>query len=110
MVTYRKPSLGITALPFAILLLVGTGAMAPAQSFAASAHRIVLTIDGLDCPYCAYGLRKRLLAIPGVAGVELSLDDSQAVIEMAPGSDISNREIRKAISSAHFSGGEVTYQ
>jgi mercuric ion binding protein len=110
MLTQRKLFRTFSAIMPAILLLVATTAAAANSSAERSEQRIVVTIDGLACPYCAYGLRKHLLTIPGVAGVKVSPEQSEAVIEVAPGSSVNDAEIRNAIASAHFSGGEISYQ
>lgn len=88
-------------------------ALAASQDHAsgqAGDQRIVLTIEGLQCPYCAYGLRKRLLAIPGVTDVQLDQDRSRVVIEAGAGAHVGDDAIRNAIAVAHFSGGDISRQ
>lgn len=55
----------------------------PATLNAATA-RVLLRIEGMDCPMCAAGLQSRLREIPGVCRAEVSFQDKQAILEYDP--------------------------
>jgi copper chaperone CopZ len=45
-----------------------------------SPARVVLAIEGMDCPICAAGLQNSLRQIPGVHHAEVSFQDKQATL------------------------------
>ncbi len=51
----------------ALLLTLGQPALAGNLEYR-------MRVDGLACPYCAYGIEKKLKAIDGVESVEVDLD------------------------------------
>lgn len=67
----------------------------------------VAEVKGMSCPFCAYGLRKHLLAIPGVKSVQVDLNKSQATIDPKDGSHVSDAQIQQAIKNAGFSPGHI---
>ena len=56
-------------------------------------ERVVLKIEGMDCPACAAGLQNNLRQIPGVHRAEVSFQDKQANLDYDP----------KAVEPARFS-------
>lgn len=42
-------------------------------AFAAGTH-YEMRVDGLACPFCAYGIEKKLKAIDGVSDIKVDLD------------------------------------
>lgn len=52
-----------------------------AASARGSLSRVVLKIDGMDCPVCAGGLQNNLRQIPGVRRAEVSFQDKLARID-----------------------------
>lgn len=69
---------------------------------------IVAQVNGMSCPFCAYGLRKELLTIPGVKDVHVSLSNSRATVTVDPSARITDEQIRHAIREAGFSPGPIT--
>ncbi len=81
-------------IPGLILLLAATTAMA--------GPRYTVQVDGLACPFCAYGLEKRLRQVEGVKDVRIELEAGQAVIDMADGKELSADVARQAVEDAGF--------
>jgi len=46
--------------------------------------RVVLRIEGMDCPVCAAGLQNNLRQIPGVRRAEVRFQDKQADLDCDP--------------------------
>ncbi len=67
----------------------------------------VAGVKGMACPFCAYGLRKHLLAIPGVKNVQVDLNNSEATIEPNSGAEVTAAQIQEAINDAGFSPGQI---
>ena len=40
-----------------------------------------MRVDGLACPYCAYGIEKKLKAIDGVQKIDVNLDDGLVIVD-----------------------------
>ncbi len=58
---------GRTWLILGLLLLTATGAFADTQAYK-------LQADGLTCPFCAYGIEKKLSAIEGVEMLDIDIE------------------------------------
>ncbi len=59
-------------------------------------------VDGLACPFCAYGIEKQLLAIEGVQTVETDIKSGAMIVTMAAGSTLDEDAARKAVEAAGF--------
>ena len=79
-----------------LLAMVLSGA-----AFAGGNH-YALAVDGLACPFCAYGIEKRLSAIDGVESVETDVRSGQVVVTLAEGKTLSEEAARQAIKDAGF--------
>ena len=87
---------GTTA--FVLAVLLGT----PATAYA-DIEQIVLRVDGLACPFCAYGLEKKLERVSGVDRVDVRMDAGRVVLEPSPGAVVSTDSLERAVSDAGFS-------
>ncbi|MBW2718386.1 MAG: heavy-metal-associated domain-containing protein [Deltaproteobacteria bacterium] len=67
----------------ATAVLIGIVAVA-APALAAVDHYEV-QVDGLACPFCAYGLEKKLKELPGVANVQIELNTGWASFDVSSG-------------------------
>ncbi len=68
----------------------------------AGGNQYALAVDGLACPFCAYGIEKRLSAIEGVESVETDVKSGQVVVTLAEGKTLSEEVARQAIEDAGF--------
>ncbi len=68
----------------------------------AGGNQYALAVDGLACPFCAYGIEKRLSAIEGVESVETDVKSGQVVVSLAEGKTLSEEVARQAIEDAGF--------
>lgn len=68
---------------------------------------IIAQVNGMSCPFCAYGVRKELLTIPGVKDVRVNLGKSQAIVTVKPGARVTDQQISQAIREAGFSPGPI---
>lgn len=73
----------------------------PLAAFAA-ANIYELKVDGLACPFCAYGVEKQLGRIEGVNKVEVDLKEGRVVVTMTEGKALSEAHARKAVQDAGF--------
>lgn len=80
----------------------------PNNSFAQSKYEtqrryIKLQVDGLACPFCAYGLEKKLKAINGAEGFFIDIKNGSAFLDVPESTKISKVEFKKIVSDAGFS-------
>ena len=78
-----------------LAILLSTAAFAGGNQYA-------LAVDGLACPFCAYGIEKRLSAIEGVESVETDVKSGQVVVSLAEGKTLSEAVARQAVEDAGF--------
>lgn len=77
------------------LLLAASGATA-----AGAVYR--LHVDGLACPFCAYGLEKKLGAVQGVRSVDTQIKDGTVTVTMEDGASLDEASARQAVKDAGF--------
>ena len=68
----------------------------------AGGNQYALAVDGLACPFCAYGIEKRLSAIEGVESVETDVKSGQVVVTLAEGKTLTEEVARQAVEDAGF--------
>ena len=78
---------------FAALLLFST---------VAAAETIEMKVNGLVCAFCAQGIEKTFRRNPAVTDVVVSLEDKLVALELKPGQDIADPELRKALSDSGY--------
>jgi mercuric ion binding protein len=93
-----KPRLGakglIMALVASLLLLTTVTAWA--------AETRSLKVDGLACPFCAYGIEKQLRAVRGVKNVTVSVKTGTVIVTMTDGASLSQARASQAVKDAGF--------
>jgi copper chaperone CopZ len=82
-------------------------AQAPAEDVPKQA---VVTVKGMQCPFCAYGIRKHLAKLPGVEKVEVKLAENQAIVTFEPGAEATEEQIQKAVRDAGFTAGKIEWR
>ena len=74
-----------------------------------SAQQIIIRVDGASCPFCAFGLEKRLGRIEGVASVRLEMKDGEVVVTLKKGAKVSEQKLRQAVEEAGFTPREIIF-
>ena len=65
--------------------------------------KYVIGVDGLSCPFCAFGLEKRLKKVENAESVLIDMDKGQAVVIPKAGTTIKEEDLRQAVKKAGFS-------
>ena len=68
----------------------------------AAAETIEMKVNGLVCAFCAQGIEKTFRRNPAVTDVVVSLEDRLVAVEVKPGQDIPDPELRKALSDSGY--------
>ncbi len=61
-----------------------------------------LYVDGLACPFCAYGVEKKVGGLDGVARVDIDLEGGFVAVEMRDGRRLDEAAAGRAVSDAGF--------
>ena len=61
----------------------------------------------MSCPFCAYGLEKRLRKIEGLDSLRIDLEGAMAILYLADGARVTDEVLRRAVRDAGFTAGEI---
>ena len=64
---------------------------------------IKLHVDGLACPFCAYGLEKKLTSLDSAENFYIDINGGYAVLDIPASSNVSKDELKGIVSDAGFS-------
>ncbi len=84
-----------TGLVLGLMLFAATAALA-------DSHVYKLYVDGLACPFCAYGVEKHVGGLDNVKSVEILIDEGIVAVTMASGKTLDEAKAKQAISDAGF--------
>lgn len=70
---------------------------------------IKVEIKGLACPFCAYGMERKLKKVSGVKNVDIKLKKGMAYIVTTPEQKPEEQTLKDVILEAGFTPGEILY-
>lgn len=108
--TQRRRALIASAFVISALWLLAVTSLAVAQGPAAGGKQAVVTVQGMQCPFCAYGIQKQLKKLPGATKVDVELAKNQAIVTFAPDAKVSDADIQQAIRKAGFTPGKIEWK
>ncbi len=77
--------------------------MAPgATSAFAGSHVYKLYVDGLACPFCAYGVEKQVGGLDNVKSVDILIDEGIVSVTMSSDAVLDEALAKRAVSDAGF--------
>ncbi len=68
----------------------------------AASTQYTMRVDGLACPYCAYGIEKKLKKIEGVENIEVDLDAGIVKVSVSEGTVLTEEQMTKLFKDAGF--------
>lgn len=68
----------------------------------AAQSQYIMRVDGLACPYCAYGIEKKLLAIDGVQEINVDLNAGIVRVDVADGVVLEEATMKQLFHDAGF--------
>jgi mercuric ion binding protein len=84
---------------FALAALATTWFMTAALA-AGPSYRI--EVAGLACPFCAYGIEKKLNAVEGVERLETNIKEGSVIVTMKDGATLDKATAEQAVKDAGF--------
>ncbi len=70
--------------------------------------QVTVQVDGLSCPFCAYGLEKKLKKVENVADLSIQVDQERAVLTPEVGTSLDLEELEKAVRDGGFTPRGIT--
>ena len=70
---------------------------------------IIIEVDGIGCPFCAYGIEKRLKKIDGVAELSVLLEEGMIQLRLDEGATVSEERLREAVAEAGFDARSIVF-
>ena len=94
--------------PFGLLLIMVFLLSSASSLYAEKAtQKISIKVEGLYCPFCAYGLEKQLKKLKGFKKVEVNLKHGIAELHVKPGVKVTDAAIQKAVEDAGFDSASI---
>ena len=82
-------------------------ALPPVVAFAAQTQ-YRLQVDGLACPFCAYGIEKQLTRSDGVKDITVDIDAGTVTVTMADGAEMTKAQASQIVDDAGFTLRDFT--
>ena len=70
---------------------------------------IVIEIAGLACPFCAYGIEKRLKKIDGIEELSVLLEEGKVQVRLEDGATVSRERVEEAVADAGFEAKSIVF-
>ena len=87
-----------------LLFLISLGLIPMAE---AQVSGVTVAVDGMSCPFCAFGVEKRLKKVKGVDSVAVDLKSGSATLTVLKGKTIHVDQVPAAVKAAGFTPGEI---
>ena len=68
----------------------------------AQVDQVTLRVDGLACPFCAYGVEKKLKKLEGTRSMNILINEGKIILEWRPDRAFDLEAVRKAVDRAGF--------
>lgn len=94
----QKKLLSVT-LAALVILLAGV-----AQARVSS---LQVAVDGMACPFCAFGIEKKLKKVAGVSSLVIDMQEGTVSLTAEPGQSINFSQIPDAVRDAGFTPGTI---
>ena len=85
-------------------------AFAWSAAILAAGIKYQMRVDGLACPYCAYGIEKKLNEIDGVENINVDLNKGLVTVDVADGITLSEAQMIQLFKDAGFTYRSMTEQ
>ena len=97
---------GLVTLAFVVGLVAALPAATTAQAVPPG-DSLRLTVDGMVCSLCAYGVERRLGKVDQVVQVKVHLDSGLVVVLLEPGTAVSDSTLSEEVRRAGFALRDV---
>jgi mercuric ion binding protein len=85
-----------------LLALILIASVAWSGAAPAASHVYKIFVDGLACPFCAYGVEKNVLNLDGVDTLDININGGFITVVMQAGKVLDETKAAKAVADAGF--------
>jgi len=68
---------------------------------------VKMEVNGLSCPFCAYGLEKNLKEIPAIEKITINVKDAFVTLVLKKGESVLEEDLKKKVKDAGFTVGDI---
>lgn len=97
----RKGLLLIQIVVVSIIVFLASS-LAQAQIYSLS-----VVVEGMSCPFCVYGVEKKLKKVEGVKSVTTNMKDGEAILVAKEGQSINFNQVPAAVRDSGFTPGMI---
>ncbi len=72
------------------------------QNIFAAGNHYEMRVDGLACPFCAYGIEKKLKEIEGTDKINVDLNKGLVSVNVAEGTELTEAQMKKLFNDSGF--------
>ena len=72
------------------------------QSSYADSTLYEMRVDGLACPFCAYGIEKKLKAIKGTSNIDVDLNKGLVKVQVDNSTQLTDEQMKKLFNDSGF--------
>ncbi len=83
-------------------ILIGLFSLLFLQSVFAAGTHYEMRVDGLACPFCAYGIEKKLKAVEGTSDISVDLNKGLVKVNTVEGKELTEEQMKKLFNDAGF--------
>ncbi|HIA76655.1 MAG TPA: copper chaperone [Gammaproteobacteria bacterium] len=76
----------------------------------AAGTQYIIRVDGLACPYCAYGIEKQLKKIDGVRDIDVDLDRGLVTVNVNKSVELAEQQMVQLFKDTGFTYRSMTQQ
>ncbi len=104
--TYARARLAVSLIGLLVWALTHAVAAQPGQPL--GMLKVSVQVDGLSCPFCAYGLEKKLRNLDNVASLEIQVSEGRAVLTPEPSTSLDLAAIEQGVRDGGFTPRDLT--
>ncbi len=71
-------------------------------SYAAVGTHYNIRVDGLACPFCAYGIEKKFKKIDGISNIKVDLNKGLVSVDAKAGMELKEAKLKKLFNDSGF--------
>jgi len=88
--------------------IVAIAVLTATSVLAGSVQKVLIRVDGVACPFCAYGLEKKLKRIDGVDKLDILINEGLVVLYLEEGATVDEALLRRKVEEAGFTPRNIT--
>ena len=73
----------------------------------AQIQSVAVTVNGMSCPFCAFGVEKKLKKVGGTESVMIDMKSGTATLSAKKGKSIDVEQVSRAVKKAGFTAGPI---